>query len=77
MRALETYVKVTAALGAGGVAMHSHVQRKRRIPVTLATELVCIPRDLMIGAFLGPYMPVIGFSAFTGQCPFTPPPILK
>jgi hypothetical protein len=75
MNALKTYVKVTAALSAGGVAMHSHQQRKRRIPVTLATELICIPRDLMIGAFLGPFL--IGFSAFTDHCPFTPPPSLK
>lgn len=77
MKAIAAYLTLTAAFNAGAVAMHSHLQRKKRTPVCLTSELVCIPRDMMLGAFLGPFMPVIAISALTGKCPMTPPPSLK
>ena len=55
---ISIYFKRSAAFGAGFVAVHGFRRRQDRVPFSVARELVCVPRDAMIGALVGPLLPL-------------------
>jgi len=71
MSVLSLYLKTAAAFGAGFVVVHGFRRRQRRLPFSVPTEAVCVPRDAMIGAMVGPILPLVLLYAFNKPCPFT------
>ena len=59
MSTISIYFKLSAAFGAGFVAVHGFRRRQDRVPFSVARELVCVPRDAMIGALVGPLLPLV------------------
>jgi hypothetical protein len=69
MSFMTKYLKASAAFGAWFVVVHGHRRRQDRLPFSVATELVCVPRDAMMGAILGPFLPLAPF-VLSDTCPF-------
>ena len=72
--ALGMYLRATAAFGVGFVVVHGHMRRSQRISTTPGTEIMCISRDAMIGAFAGPFLPLYALTTRGTKCPCTDPP---
>lgn len=71
MSVVSVYLKVTAAFGAGFVIVHGFRRRQHRLPFSVATEAVCVPRDAMVGAMVGPILPLVALVASKPACPFS------
>jgi hypothetical protein len=71
MSVINIYLKTTAAFGAGFVIVHGFRRRQHRLPFSVATEAVCVPRDAMIGAVVGPILPLVILFAFNKPCPLS------
>ena len=63
MTYLLRYLQFSTTFSVGATITHGHLRRESRMPTTIATELVCVPRDAMIGAFIGPVLPF--FAVYT------------
>jgi len=70
MTYLLRYLQLSAAFGTGATTIHGHLRRESRMPTSVFTEVVCVPRDALIGAFLGPVLPAFAFyTLVSGKVP--------